>query len=141
MLKYEQEVVTRHLSEINKALELLYDIQARECQAFKDDQHLVGSAKYNLIVVIESAIDMCNHLISKNSYRLPDGYSDTFKVMAENKVLSPELVEDKLIAMARFRNRLVHIYWEIDSDMLYEIIQHNLDDLEKFLAEIKLVLK
>ncbi len=46
------------------------------------------------------------HLISKNKLRLPESYSDTFRVMAEEKILPVELAEEKLAAMARFRNRL-----------------------------------
>lgn len=141
MLNYESEVITKHISELQNALSLLHDLRSRDFKVFKKDQHLVGSAKYHLIVAIESAIDICNHLISKNNYRLPDGYSDTFIVMAEKGILPLELVEERLTAMARFRNRLVHIYWEIDLEMLYQILQVNLDDLGQFLTELKKVLK
>ena len=141
MLNYESEVITKHISELQNALSLLHDLRSRDFKAFKKDQHLVGSAKYHLIVAIESAIDICNHLISKNNYRLPDGYSDTFIVMAEKGILPLELVEERLTAMARFRNRLVHIYWEIDLEMLYQILQVNLDDLGQFLTELKKILK
>ena len=36
--------------------------------------------------------------------------------------------------MARFRNRLVHIYWKIDVDLLYMILQEDLADFERFLT-------
>ena len=141
MLNHETEVVTKHVSELKNALTLLYDLQSRELSELKKDQHLVGSAKYHLIIAIESAVDISNHLISKNNYRVPESYSDTFKVMAEKGILPQDLVEEKLTDMARFRNRLVHIYWDIDSEMLYQIIQENLNDLEQFLVEIKKALK
>jgi uncharacterized protein YutE (UPF0331/DUF86 family) len=38
-----------------------------------------------------------------------------------------------LIQMARFRNRLVHIYWEVDDNELYRIIQTRLPDIKTFL--------
>jgi uncharacterized protein YutE (UPF0331/DUF86 family) len=38
--------------------------------------------------------------------------------------------------MARFRNRLAHLYWEIDEEELYAILQHNLDDLDEFIQQI-----
>ncbi|MDN5277409.1 MAG: hypothetical protein PWR01_1374, partial [Clostridiales bacterium] len=34
--------------------------------------------------------------------------------------------------MARFRNRLVHLYWDVDAQMIYDIIQNRLGDFEKF---------
>lgn len=137
MVKYEPAVLTRHLSELQNALTLLNDLKERELQQFKKDRHLIGSAKYHLIVATESVIDICNHLISKNKFRLPESYSDTFRVMVEEKILSADLAEEKLVAMARFRNRLVHIYWEIDLEMLYQILNENLIDLEQFIIEIK----
>jgi uncharacterized protein YutE (UPF0331/DUF86 family) len=137
MLKYEPALITRHLFELQNALTLLNDLKERDLQDFKKDHHLVGSAKYHLIVATEAVIDICNHLISKNKLRLPESYSDTFRVMVEEKILPVELAEEKLVAMARFRNRLVHIYWEIDLDMIYQILGENLIDLEHFMSEIK----
>jgi len=34
--------------------------------------------------------------------------------------------------MARFRNLLVHVYWKIDYDQVYEIMTTRLDDLRAF---------
>jgi uncharacterized protein YutE (UPF0331/DUF86 family) len=34
--------------------------------------------------------------------------------------------------MARFRNLLVHMYWKIDYDRVYDVIAHDLDDLRAF---------
>lgn len=86
---------------------------------------------------IEASIDLCNHLISKNGYRVPDGYSDSFRVLAEKGILNHDFVETKLSVMARFHNRLVHQYWAIDIDLLYDILQNNLVDFERYLDEIK----
>jgi uncharacterized protein YutE (UPF0331/DUF86 family) len=38
--------------------------------------------------------------------------------------------------MAKYRNRLVHIYWEIQSDEIYEILQTRVGDFEKFMESI-----
>ena len=40
--------------------------------------------------------------------------------------------ESSLIKMARFRNRLVHLYWEIDTEAIYRFIHENLEDFKKF---------
>ncbi len=141
MVKHDAVIIVRHLAELQNALNLLHDLKSRELDAFKQDQHLTGSAKYHLIVAIESAIDICNHIISKSGFRLPESYSDSFRIMAENGILPVELVEDKLTVMARFRNRLVHVYWEIDLVLLFQILQENLNDLEQFENEIKKALR
>jgi len=38
--------------------------------------------------------------------------------------------------MAKFRNRLVHLYDEIDNAYVYEIINHDIEDLTKFKSAI-----
>jgi len=43
--------------------------------------------------------------------------------------------------MARFRNRLVHIYWDIDNREIHKIIQTRLHDIRRFLKELGALLK
>jgi len=38
--------------------------------------------------------------------------------------------------MAKFRNMLVHVYWEIEDGKVFEIIQEDLKDLEEFIDEV-----
>ncbi len=99
-----------------------------------------ASAKYFLIVSIEAAIEMCNHLISRNRFRIPESYADTFNVMADVGIISNDLTK-KLIEMAKFRNRLVHIYWEVDDEVIYDIIKENIHDIEEFMDEFMDFLK
>ena len=40
---------------------------------------------------------------------------------------------DELKNMAKFRNRLVHIYWEVEDQQLHEILETRLHDFKKFL--------
>ncbi len=94
----------------------------------------MGSAKYSLIVAIEGVVDLCNHVIAKNSFRTPEDYADTFRVMEEKGAFDAEFTQT-LMQMVRFRNRLVHIYWDIDNIELYRILQTRLDDIRRFLRE------
>jgi uncharacterized protein YutE (UPF0331/DUF86 family) len=34
--------------------------------------------------------------------------------------------------MARFRNPLVHVCWELDYGRVFDVIEHDLDDLRRF---------
>lgn len=104
------------------------------------DPHKIASAKYHFIIAIEAAIDICNYLIAKNNLRVPEDYADTFKVMVENRLIAKDF-SSNLTAMARFRNRLVHRYWDIDTEQLYNILKYNLGDLDRFLTEIRTNLK
>ena len=104
-----------------------------------DDSHKIASAKYNFIIAIEAAIDMGNHIISQNGFRAPEDYADTFSVLGEYGVVSDEFAKE-LRKMARFRDRLVHIYWEVDDKQVYNIMRANLGDFKTFLNSISMFL-
>ncbi len=38
--------------------------------------------------------------------------------------------------MVSFRNRVVDLYWEVDENLLYRILQDNLGDFEKYIKYI-----
>lgn len=133
-MEYNSDKVRKITSEILTALERLEDLQKLTKAEFIADPHKIGSAKYNLIVAIEGAVDLCNHVISKNGFRTPEDYTDTFMVMKERGAFD-ERFTSSLIQMVRFRNRLVHIYWDVDDAELYRIIQTNLQDIRQFLKE------
>ncbi len=131
-MEFNQDKVRKITSEILLSLARLEELKALSEEEFLSDRHKIGSAKYNLIVAIEGMIDLCNHVIAKNGFRTPEDYADTFKVMAEVGAFSKEFTPT-LIQMARFRNRLVHIYWEVDDNELYRILESRLPDIKTFL--------
>ncbi len=130
-MEFDRDRVGRLVSELLKALRNLRDLQGLSREEFLSDPHKVSSAKYNFIVAIEAALDLCNHLIAKNRFRVPEDYADTFRVMGEEGVFPGDFVND-LMGMARFRNRLVHIYWEVDDGELCRILQEMLGILIDF---------
>jgi len=135
MPQFDQEKLIRLVSEIRKSIARLKDIGSLPVDNFLNDPDKVGSAKYHFIVAIESAIDICNHIIARNGFRVPEDYGDTFGVMNEQGVFDAGFTNE-LKKMAKFRNRLVHLYWELDDSQIYKILQTRLDDFKKFLDAI-----
>ena len=70
-----------------------------------------------------------------HGFRAPEDYGDTFRVMNEEGALEKDF-SDELVNMAKFRNRLVHIYLEVENEQVYEILQDRLDDFKKFIDAI-----
>jgi uncharacterized protein YutE (UPF0331/DUF86 family) len=132
---FDQEKMVRLVSEFRKSVNRLQKLKELGQKKFLSDPDKIGSAKYHFIVAIESSIDMCNHIISRNGYRVPEGYADTFKTLEEEGAFDAEFTEE-LVKMAKFRNRLVHLYWQVDDSRIYRILAENLGDLNKFLKMI-----
>lgn len=133
-MEFNPDKVRKITSEIYAALERLEELKRLSKSDFIADPHRISSAKYNFIVAIEGVIDLCNHVIAKNAFRTPEDYADAFKVMSEHGAFDAAFT-NTLIQMARFRNRLVHIYWEVDNEELHGILQTRLDDVKLFLRK------
>ena len=133
-LKFDEDRIRKLSSELTNAFKTLKDLRSLGKEEFISDIHKIGSAKYNFIVVIEAAIDMCNHIISRNGFRTPGDYADTFRVMEEVGMFDKDFART-LVNMAKFRNRLVHIYWEVDNDELWRILTEDIGDINHFISE------
>lgn len=121
--------------EINAAYKKLVKIKKLSKDEFLASTEKIDSAKYNLIVVMEGACDICNHVAVKAGGNAPKSYSDCFSILEELKLLPPEL-STKLKLMTKFRNLLVHRYWKIDNDRVYDIIKQDIPAVNEFLKTI-----
>ncbi len=122
LLKFQQ---------LDEYLEILKEISKKSKKSFLEDKILIGSAKYYLQISIECCLDVANHIIASEKYRAPKDYSDSFKVLQEKGIISSKLGH-QLRQMAKFRNRLVHLYGELDNAYVFDYIEGNLNDIEEF---------
>jgi uncharacterized protein YutE (UPF0331/DUF86 family) len=125
------EKITDKFRRLDEFLAILKGMQATPLDGFLKDKILTGSAKYYLQVSIECCLDVANHIIASENFRAPEDYADSFKVLEENGLLDPE-EGIKLRQMAKFRNRLVHLYGEIDDAYVHNFILNNLPDILNF---------
>ena len=88
-----------------------------------------------LQVSIESCLDLAQHIVADEGYRTPNSYYDTFVVLHEVGILPDDLMPT-LRQMVGFRNRAVHLYWEIDDATVYRILQQNLGDFDIYVGYI-----
>ncbi len=95
----------------------------------------MDAAKYRLVVAVEAAVSICTHLATRLAQRSPESYADCFSVLATTGIISTALAE-RLSQMARFRNLLVHLYWQVDDAKVWEVLRHDLGDLETYLATV-----
>jgi uncharacterized protein YutE (UPF0331/DUF86 family) len=119
------------LGNLANALRLLRELAAIPEEEFLADFRNTESAKYLLVVATEACIDLCNHLVARGGGRAPRDYADCFAVLVELKVIRGELAS-RLQRVARFRNLLVHLYWEVDNRRVYQFLQADIDDLKVF---------
>jgi uncharacterized protein YutE (UPF0331/DUF86 family) len=104
--------------------------------AFRENRERQYAVLHALQLAIEASIEIGTHICSADALGIPGSYAETFDLLEQSGVVK-QLLAAKLRAMARFRNRIVHFYWEIDLDEIYRILNEHLCDLEEFLAAIE----
>ena len=138
--KINIERIKQFAGEIKESLSILRGYIPKGKEQILKDSTILGSIKYNLIVTIQGCIDICNHIVAKKGGRAPQDYGDCFKLMAELGILEED-ISNQLAQMAKFRNLLIHLYWQVNNERIYEILVKNLDDIEHFLNGIGSFLK
>ena len=129
------DTLTSILGNLQGYLEKLVILAALPEEAFLRDFTNVESAKHLLQVSIECCLDIAHHIVADEGCRTPTDYYDTFVVLHENSIL-PEAFMPTLRQMVSFRNRVVHLYWDVDDEMVYRILQENLGDVETYIGYI-----
>lgn len=76
-----------------------------------------------------------NHILLDYKTPTPTTMAETFKYLADNKVISVKNAEELSHAVG-FRNIAVHQYETLDCKIIYAIITTHLDDFKDFAAAV-----
>jgi len=111
-------------------------LEKKPKEVFWEDKDLVAAAESYLRRSLEAIFDIGRHIVAKTGgTELSSEYKSIAKGLGDRGIVSQEL-QAKLLQMAGYRNRLVHLYHMIDSEELYEILRQDLADIENFVIEI-----
>ena len=113
----------------------LNHLAALKREEFLSDFTKVESAKHLFQASVESCIDVANHIIASERFPAPKSYAEAFEILSGQGIIAREFLP-ALRQMVQFRNRLVHLYWEVDAEVIYDILQKNLSDFGMFAKQI-----
>lgn len=134
-MEIDKDRIIKFLSEIGSNVEKLRNIQKKGQLKFLNDYILHNAALRLLQISIEGMISVGTHIIARQGLKNPTDFADVFKILADAKIIKQQ--SSKVYqTMARFRNRIVHIYWNIDLNEVFKILENNLVDFETFIKEI-----
>lgn len=120
---------------IREAVRRLEEIRARGREGFLTDPILQPAAERNLQVAIEAILDTASHILAREGLGVPKTYREAMEILLRAGIL-PASHRESFLKMSSFRNRLVHIYDEIDPAEVFSILENHLDDFETFIRAI-----
>ena len=131
--------ILTHLRELDESLKDWQGYQNFSVEELKRDRDKRNMALHAMLVSIQAAIDVATSLISKQGFKKPMTYKETFEILGQEGLIPYELAGE-LSSLAGFRNVLVHIYWQLDLDQVYGVLQNDLETLRFFLQVVKRLL-
>ena len=131
----DKDIMQRKLSFVDLKLRNLETLKLMDRQDFLASFQAIDAAKYNLQVCIEALIDVSNHVVARERWGIPSTSAESIKLLIKHGVLSKDN-ELSLVQMVKFRNRIVHLYQEVDDSEIYRILQENLDEIKGFIQAV-----
>lgn len=124
--------IAEKLKFIRANLKKLKELAELKKKGFLSDYRNYDTAKYNLQAAVEAMLDIAAHIISREGYTSPNTSADSFRILADEGIITEDMLL-KFVKMTKFRNRIVHLYDQIDEEYIYRIINNNLSDIESFI--------
>ena len=134
----DRDTFDRRLAKLEELLGDLRRIapkRSAERDAFLGDRGVQAQAERWLQLAAECCIDLAHHLIADRGWRSPRTYRETFEILRDNGVLDAELC----VAMqgwAGLRNVLTHLYLDVDHARICDVLERELDQLDRFAVAV-----
>ena len=129
------DVIEKGISNVRKYLSILDDYKSSKQGDLASDMTLRGAVERYLYLAVQATIDLAEAIISYRELRRPSTFAESFEILKDNGLISEE-IEQNMVQMARFRNRIAHDYGDIDYKIVHDILINRLQDIEEFLDEI-----
>lgn len=99
------------------------------------DRYLLKALKYCLIECAEAMADTLQHFLARKKGMAAESYLQLIDKSVQAAFMEPALL-GRLKFFFKFRNMLVHRYWEIDDQRLLEETRNGLNDFELFMQAV-----
>jgi len=133
-MSVNEEHVEARIREINDAVQMLRGLTAKGFGELTVHERL--SMRYLVIQLVEAASSICMHLLLSVFNERAEGFPECFARLGVKGVIPGDLAS-RLSSAARLRNLLVHRYWVIVDEKVYESVKRELKDFEGFTLRVR----
>ena len=128
-------LIKEYVKELERRLNIWEQQEKISFKHFMDNTEKRDMIMYNMLVCIQSVIDIGSEIIKEKNLETPSSYKEIFDILRRHKLLTKDIAED-LEKLAGFRNVLAHLYWKIDFRRVYLTLKFKRKILEDFYKHI-----
>lgn len=134
------EVVRRRLRRLDERLGRLRELAGRPREEFLEDSLAQAAAERLLQVSVQIVLDVGAHVLSERGILDWEEYRQIPELLAREGVIPPALA-GRLADAAGQRNVLVHLYLDVDPELVHRTLLNDLDAFDEFAACLSALLE
>jgi len=100
-----------------------------------ENSTITDATKHRVQIAIQAVVNIAEHIVAGLKLGKPEYAKELFSVLAKEGIISQELAAH-LASAVGLRNVLVHLYREVDLEILAEAATTDLEDLRRFAKAI-----
>jgi len=128
----DADVLRKRIDEIRYSVKELQRIASKEFIELDVDKRY--AVRYNIIVLVESLAALCLHVGVEGFGVRPTSYKQAVRVVAERLVAG---CVGELESLVGLRNLLIHRYWDVEDEKIYQSLKANFKCVEELLAKVE----
>jgi uncharacterized protein YutE (UPF0331/DUF86 family) len=132
-LKVSKEYISRLASEVRSSITFILRVVEKPFEDISEAEKY--AIRYHLITIAEALTSIALHVCREVLNQRPETPIHAFKLLVEGKVISNEVFME-LSKFMGLRNLLVHRYWVINDENIYENIKGDFKCVEEFLKNV-----
>ena len=129
------ELVTAKLADLGGRIARVRKHASPTVEALRADQDALDLVSFNLMLSVQSAVDIASHIIADEGWRPASTLSESFERLAENGVIA-KVTAAAMGRAAGLRNVVARGYAAVDVASVYAAASSGVGDLEAFAAEV-----
>ena len=127
------ESIKLRLIKLDECIGHLEGLQRCSLDEYLADLMVQGWTERLFQVGIECCMDIASHIIVAYGLKRPAYRRDVFEVLGQAGYLDADFAA-QMVEMGKLRNRLVHLYWDVDPREMYNYLQNDVVLLKRFRA-------
>ena len=124
-----ESVVSQRSVWVLEMIEALKELPLGNRAEFFKNKHNIAAAESYLRRSLEALFDIGRHILVKRFAYSAAEYKEIARGLSDKRVIAGNEAE-LMRKMAGYRNRMVHFYYKITQDELYEICLNHIEELK-----------
>ncbi len=130
------DVVRRKLESLRRCIGRIEDKRPETAEILKTNYDIQDIISLNLERAIQLSVDIGSYLLAESKQTPPNTMGEIFSELSSSEIITEDLA-DKLRKAVGFRNISVHEYQNVDWEIVFSIINRNIDDFKEFMRAVK----